>query len=264
MSQDDFKKHKAAQRESWSHFYKLEQVTIAPAAMLVDFAAIQPQDLVLDVACGTGVVSLSAAARKARVCGIDLSAVLVERAIENAKIAEYEIEFREADVEALPYPDNTFDVVLSQFGHMFAPRQDLALNEMLRVLKPQGRIAFSTWPPELFVGSFFQMMARYSPKSSLEIPSPTLWGEPKYILERFGARVTDVHFDRRINQPSFLSVKHARAQFETTLLMFFENINKTGPQQLAAFRQEYEKLIGNYMRGNQLDQHFLMTKATKV
>ncbi|WP_429570898.1 class I SAM-dependent methyltransferase [Paraburkholderia sp. JPY419] len=82
---------------------------------------------------------------------LDLAPALNERA-KNAALADVEIDFREGDVEATPYDNASFDVVLSQFGHIFAPRPEVAIVEILRVLKPGGTIAFSTWPPEDFVG----------------------------------------------------------------------------------------------------------------
>jgi len=98
----------------------------------------------------------------AHATGLDLTPALLERARENAKIAGVEIEFREGDVENLPFGDDSFDVVVSQFGHMFAPGPDVATAEMLRVLKPGGTIAFATWPPELFTGRMFIITARYA------------------------------------------------------------------------------------------------------
>ena len=128
---------------------------------LVKFAAVDSGQRVLDVACGTGVVAVTAARRGAKVSGLDLTPVLIERARKNASIAGVDIDFVEGDAEALPYPDASFDVVLSQFGHIFAPRPAGVVKEMLRVLKPGGRIAFSTWPPEHFTGRMFAFIARH-------------------------------------------------------------------------------------------------------
>ncbi|MBI2604511.1 MAG: class I SAM-dependent methyltransferase, partial [Deltaproteobacteria bacterium] len=148
MTNDPFAQFKSIQKESWALFAPLETFTMLPAAALAKFAVVQAGESVLDVGCGTGVVAVTAARLGARVRGLDLSPVLLERAKQNASTAGVEIEFTEGDVEALPYQDASFDAVLSQFGHMFAPRPQVAVSEMLRVLKPGGRIAFSTWPPE--------------------------------------------------------------------------------------------------------------------
>jgi SAM-dependent methyltransferase len=163
MSEDVIAKFKEAQRQGWKHFAPLETRTTPAAARLVKFANARAGQNVLDVACGTGVVAITAARIGAHVFGIDLTPELLKRAHENARIAKVEIDFREGDVEALPFDDARFDVVLSQFGHMFAPRADVAIAEMLRVLKPGGTIAFATWPPELLSGGIFRLVASYSP-----------------------------------------------------------------------------------------------------
>src|SRR6185437_12640190 len=155
---DPFVGFKAVQREAWALFAPLEAVTMVPAAKLVKFAGITAGQRVLDVACGTGVVTVTAARRGASASGLDLSPVLLERARRNAEIAGVTIDFTEGDVEALPYADASFDVVTSQFGHIFAPRPAIAIGEMLRVLKPGGTIAFNTWPPELFVGKQIDLL----------------------------------------------------------------------------------------------------------
>ena len=86
--------------------------------------------------------------------------------------------------------------MLSQYGHIFAPRPDVAVKEMLRVLKPGGTIAFSTWPPELLVGRRFAQVARYLPPPPIPVAPPPLWGDPTVIRERLGAAVKDIVFDR--------------------------------------------------------------------
>ena len=160
---DPFAKYKAAQREAWSSFLPVEVITTIPAAKLVKFAQVRPGQRLLDVACGTGVVAVTAARRGAKVSGLDLSPVLLERAQHNASVAAVDIDFIEGDAEALPYPDGSFDVVVSQYGHIFAPRPAVVLKEMLRVLKKGGRLAFSTWPPEHFTGRMFSFLAGYLP-----------------------------------------------------------------------------------------------------
>src|SRR5215470_2313301 len=146
---DPFFQFKQAQKQGWSHFAPLEALTTPQAPRLLRHAKVKAGDRVLDVACGTGVVSISAARMGAKVTGLDLTPELLERARENARISRVEIEFHEGDAECLPFADSLFDVVVSQFGHIFAPRPELAIAEMLRVLKPGGTIAFSSWPPEL-------------------------------------------------------------------------------------------------------------------
>src|SRR5689334_1011113 len=158
---DGISQFKANQKAAWANFAMLENLTGTTAPHLLRFAGIRAGAQVLDVACGTGVVALTAARAGAKVQGIDLTPELVARARENASLMRLEVPFQEGDVESLPFADGAFDVVVSQFGHMFAPRPEVAIAEMLRVLKPGGTIAFATWPPELFVGRWFALMSRY-------------------------------------------------------------------------------------------------------
>src|SRR3989440_9184447 len=117
MSDDPIAKFKEAQRQGWKHFAPLEGLTTPAAARLVKFAKVRAGQNVLDVGCGTGVAAITAARTGGRVRGLDLTPELLERARENARIANVEIDFREGDAEELPFDDVTFDVVLSHFGH---------------------------------------------------------------------------------------------------------------------------------------------------
>src|SRR5437764_4648011 len=158
---DSFAQFKEAQKQGWAHFAPIETFTTAPAARLVQYAGVIPGQHVLDVACGTGVVAVTAARAGARVSGLDLTPELIARARENSRIAGVEIDWHEGDVEQMPFADRMFDTVVSQYGHMFGPRPEVAIGEMLRVLKPGGTVAFSTWPPELFIGRMFVLISRY-------------------------------------------------------------------------------------------------------
>src|SRR3989475_11676167 len=164
MTSDPCEACKASQREAWKWFAPLSQATTPSAARLVHFAGVRPGQIVLDVGCGTGVVAITARRAGAVVTGLDLTPELLAVARENAAIAEVDdIVWKEGDIENLPFRDGEFDVVLSQFAHIFAPRPEVATKELLRVLKPGGRIAFSTWPPELYIGRMFALVAGYLP-----------------------------------------------------------------------------------------------------
>jgi SAM-dependent methyltransferase len=266
---DPFGKFKAAQREAWSSFLPVEVITTIPAAKLIKFAQVAPGQKLLDVACGTGVVAVTAARRGAKVSGLDLSPVLLERARHNASVAAVDIDFTEGDAEALPYPDGSFDVVVSQYGHIFAPRPAVVLKEMLRVLKKGGRLAFSTWPPEHFTGRMFSFLAGYlpPPPPGTEAPAPAAsWGDPNIVRERLGALVTELTFDRATLTAPALSVAHFRLAQEKTIGPLAKVVAslENDPAKLAKLRAEFEALAGDAYDDNAIRMPFLMTRATKV
>ena len=264
MSDDPFVQLKAIQREGWAVFAPLEAVTTATAAELVRHARIRAGQSVLDVGCGTGVAALTAARAGAKVRGLDLSPALLDHASKNAALAGIEIDFREGDAEALPYEPSTFDVVISQFGHMFAPRPDVTIGEMLRVLKPGGTIAFSTWPPEHFVGQMFALVGRFVPPPPGAAPPPQ-WGDPNIVRQRLGDAVTDIVFDRAVMTFPTLSPQHYRNGMEQTLGPMVKLVAalKDEPAKLAAFRAELDGFVARHFENNVVRQHYLMTRATK-
>ena len=266
MTDDPFAEFKEAQRQGWKHFSPLESLTTPPAAKLVKFANVRPGQNVLDVACGTGVVSITATRVGARVHGLDLTPELLERARENAKIANMEINVRQGDAEALPFADGEFDVVLSQFGHMFAPRHDVVIGQMLRVLKPGGTIAFSTWPPELLIGSSFRLVSSYMPPPPPGVSPPPQWGDVNLVRERLGDAVKDLQFDRACMMVPALTIQNYRDHIERTagpMLKLVEMLGSKEPERLAQFRREYDALIAPYFEDNVVRQDFLMTRAIK-
>jgi SAM-dependent methyltransferase len=264
---DPFAQFKEAQKKGWAHFAPLETLTTPPAARLVKFAGVTAGQRVLDVACGTGVVAVTAAGVGARVSALDLTPELLQRARENASVGDFDIDWHEGDVEQLPFDDAKFDVVLSQFGHMFAPRPDVAVSEILRVLKPGGTVAFSTWPPELFVGRSFALVSRYAPPPPPGTAPPPFWGDPNVIRERLGKAVKDIVFDRDRMLVPALSVRHFRTNVETSagpMVKLVETLSASNPAQLAEFRREFETLAAEYFSDNVLRQDYLLTRATKI
>ena len=258
---------KAAQKKGWAHFGPVEALTTPPAAQLVKHAGVCAGHRVLDVACGTGVAAVTAARLGARATGLDLTPELVEVARRNSQLAEVEIDWHEGDAEQLPFENETFDVVLSQFGHMFAPRPEVATAEMLRVLKRGGTIAFSTWPPDLFIGRMFGLVARYSPPPPPGVPPTGQWGIEAVITERLGDKVKDIAFARATMNTPALSPQHHRASFGRTVgpvLKIFETLSVSDPERLAKFCREYDALATEYIAENILRQDYLMTRATKL
>ena len=261
-----FAQFKEAQKQGWAHFAPLEALTIPQAARLVRHAGVRTGQRVLDVGCGTGVVAVTAAKRGALVTGLDLTPELLEQARENGRIASAAVEWLEGDAESLPFEDAAFDVVLSQFGHMFAPRPEVALAEMLRVLKPGGVIAFSTWPPEHYIGRTFSLVGRYMPPPP-GVASPALWGDPNIVGERLGNRVKDIFFSRACMEVPVLSLQHFRTRMERTvgpLVKLVEMLSVSDPGRLAQLRAEFEALAAEYVDENVLRQDYLMTRAVKL
>ena len=151
---------------------------------------------VLDVAAGNGNATLAAARRWCDVTSTDYVPELLKRGRERATAEHLTIEFREADAEALPFPDASYDVVVSTFGVMFTPDQDKAASELLRVCKRGGKIGLANWTPEGFIGQLFKTLGKYLPPPA-GAKSPALWGTPSRITEMFGAAATSVKVERR-------------------------------------------------------------------
>jgi SAM-dependent methyltransferase len=267
LTSDPFGAFKATQREGWKSFAPLAMMTTPTAAKLVSFAEVRPKQKALDVGCGTGVVAITARRAGAVVTGLDLTPELLAVAKENAAIAEVDdVIWKEGDAESLPFRDGEFDVVLSQFAHIFAPRPEVAAREMLRVLKPGGRIAFCTWPAESVIGRMFAITASYLPPPDPKPAPPAQWGDPGIVLQRLGTAVRDVTFDRGTQVTPALSPQHYRHLHEQTggPMVRLVNTLKDDPARLAQFRREYDDLVAQFFDGNVVRQDFLMTRATKV
>jgi SAM-dependent methyltransferase len=166
------------------------------AAAFVDRLRLRAGERVLDVACGTGNLTIPAARAGARVTGIDIAPALVAQCAERAAAEGLTVEAREGDAEALPLEDGSFDTVVTMFGAMFAAHPERAAGELLRVTHSGGRIAMANWTAEGFVGRMLKLTVGYVPPPA-GLPSVLLWGDPRMVRERLGAGLTDVRFERR-------------------------------------------------------------------
>jgi SAM-dependent methyltransferase len=261
---DPFLEFKRKQRESWTTFTPTATFTTPVAAHLVRFAGIRPGESVLDVGTGTGVVAVTAARAGARVSALDLTPELLVEARENGEIAGHpEITWQEGDAENLPYDDSSFDVVVSQFGHMFAPRAEIAVGQMRRVLKANGRVAFATWPPEHLVGRMFELIGRNSPPPPPGAAAPPLWGNPAIIGERLASAFGEPFFERGMMTFPALSLAHYRRFLEASigpLRKVIENL-ADAPDRLSRFRAAFDSLAAPYYIDNQIQQSYLLTRA---
>ncbi|MEA2804099.1 MAG: hypothetical protein QOG78_1242 [Rhodospirillaceae bacterium] len=142
---------------------------------------------VLDVAAGNGNATLAAARRFADVVSTDYVAALLEGGRRRAEADRLPVTFQEADAEALPFADASFDVVLSTFGVMFTPNQEKAAGELLRVCRPGGKIGLANWTPDSFIGQMFKVLGKYVPPVAGVAP-PSLWGTKARLDTLFGAQ----------------------------------------------------------------------------
>jgi SAM-dependent methyltransferase len=207
----DFAAIKTRQKAAWaSGDYAVIGTTLQIVGeTLCEAADLRAGERVLDVAAGNGNATLAAARRWTEVTSTDYVPALLERARERAAAERlHGIDFREADVEALPFDDGSFDVVLSTFGCMFAPNPPRVASEMLRVCRPGGRIAMANWTPEGFIGQVFKLIGKYVPPPA-GVSSPALWGTRGLLAELFeegSARIATEkrHFAFRYRSPEHM------------------------------------------------------------
>jgi len=229
---------------------------------------LKPGESLLDVGCGAGQIALPAARAGVKVTGVDLATNQIEQAHARAQKEGLEIRFDEGDAEMLPYPDDSFDVVVSLIGAMFAPRPDRVAAEMLRVCRPGGRIVMANWTPQGFVGQLFKTMSKHVPPSKL-MPSPLLWGVEDTVRERFGNAVSELKLTKR-DFPFHYALSPAEtAEFYR---LYYGPTNRAfaalelEPQ--ALLRHDLEQLWTQYNRAvdgtTQYDSEYLEVSALKA
>ncbi|HEU4947622.1 MAG TPA: class I SAM-dependent methyltransferase [Kribbella sp.] len=189
-----FEEIKAKQQATWSSgdYGRIAWLTVPIAETLCAAADLRPGARVLDVATGTGHVALTAARRFCEVTGIDYVPGLVATADRRARAEGLAVDFREGDAEDLPFPDDSFDYVLSAIGVMFTADHERAAAELVRVVRPGGRIALASWTPTGFVGQLLRTVGRHATPPPGALP-PTRWGAEDTVHELFGDRLTDLN-----------------------------------------------------------------------
>lgn len=193
-------------RELWASgsYARIAELVVPLAEDLVRLAGISPGERVLDVGCGTGNAAIPAALAGGCVTAADLTPGLLAAGEARARAAGAAIEWVEADAEELPLSGNSFDVVLSCIGAMFAPDHARTAAEMLRVCRPGGRIAMANWTPDGFGGAFFQLLARHAtePSAGSAVPA-TAWGDPGYVRGLLGDAVGELRCEPRTFEMAF-------------------------------------------------------------
>lgn len=183
---------KARHRKMWAlgDYPSMVETFLLPLGpQLVEACGIETGMSVLDVAAGTGNSSIPAAERGADVTASDLTPELLEAGKERAKASGLELEWVEADAENLPFEDESFDVVMSSIGAMFAPHHQEVADELVRVCRPGGTIGMLNWTPEGMIGALFRTMGPFAPPPPPGAQSPPLWGGEDHLRELFGDRV---------------------------------------------------------------------------
>jgi len=200
---------KARQHGAWSSgdYAVIGSTLQITGELLCETVDIAAGERVLDVAAGNGNASLAAARRGAVVTAADYVPALLERTRARAAAEGLLVATRDADAEALPFDDGSFDVVLSTFGVMFAPRQEQVVAELLRVCRPGGRIGLANWTPDSFFGRMFRVMGRYVPSSD-GVRSPVEWGTRARVGALFGTDIESIAVREREFVLRYRSAQH--------------------------------------------------------
>ena len=245
----DLEALKARQRAAWSSG---DYALIGTTLQIVGENLCEALDLrggqkVLDVAAGNGNATLAAARRWCEVVSTDYVPALLERARLRAEAEHLAVEFREADAEALPFADESFDAVLSTFGVMFTPDQERAAAQMLRVCRRGGKIGLANWTPGGFIGQLFKAIGKHLPPPA-GARSPALWGTPERLEELFGAQAASVQAVPREFMFRYRSPEQWLAVFKTFYGPVLKAFGALDPAAQEALRRDLLDLVGRFNR----------------
>jgi ubiquinone/menaquinone biosynthesis C-methylase UbiE len=207
---------------------------------------LRPGSKVLDVAAGNGNATLAAARRWCEVTSTDYVGSLLKRGRERAAAEGHDIVFREADAEALPFADESFDAVLSTFGVMFTPDQDKAAAELLRTCKSGGRIGLANWTPEGFIGQVFKTLGKYMPPPA-GVRSPAQWGTRARLAEMFG-HAADIAAEPRMFVFRYKSPEHWLDVFKTYYGPMYKAFGALEGAKQEALAADFLALVGEFNR----------------
>jgi ubiquinone/menaquinone biosynthesis C-methylase UbiE len=238
---------KEKQQKTWAsgNYAVIGNQLVIMGERLCEAVDVHSGQKILDVATGSGNTAISAARRYCDVTGIDYVPELIEQAKERAGAERLEITFEVGDAENLPYPDASFDVVLSTVGVMFAPDQEKTADELLRVCKPGGKIGLANWTPDGFIGNMFRTVGKHVPPPP-GIKPPPLWGTEERLRELFGEGISSLHTTRRSYAFRALSAEHLIESFRTyygPVHKAFESLDAAGQD---AFARDLEELLHNW------------------
>jgi ubiquinone/menaquinone biosynthesis C-methylase UbiE len=260
----------AKHRAMWAtgDYPKLARDLVAPLGpVLVEASHIGPGDRVLDVAAGTGNAAIPGAQTGASVVASDLTPELLHTGAAIAADRGLELEWREANAEALPFSDNEFDTVMSCIGVMFAPHHQQSADELVRVCRSGGTIAVLSWTPEGFIGQLFATMKPYLPAPPPGAQPPPLWGSENHVRELFGDRVTELDTQRRMVTVDFFSggeqVRDYYKAYYGPTIAAYRNI-AGDPDRVAALDRDLAQLGDRYLAGSStMEWEYLLVTARK-
>ncbi len=240
---------KERQQKAWSSgdYSKPGVTLVIMSELLCEAVDLRPGRRVLDVATGNGNTALAAARRFCEVIGIDYVPTLLEDGRERAAAEGLQVNFQEGDAENIPFPDASFDYVLSTVGVMFAPNQEKAASELLRVCRPGGKIGLASWTPDGFLGEFFRVIGKHVPPPP-GLKPPFLWGTEERLRELLGEGISSLQATRRSFVFRYPSAKYYVDFFRTyygPLYKAFDALDETGQEALA---RDVEDLVNRYNR----------------
>jgi ubiquinone/menaquinone biosynthesis C-methylase UbiE len=245
----DFEALKARQRAAWaSGDYAVVGTTLQIVGEdLCEALDLRAGQKVLDVAAGNGNASLAAARRWCEVLATDYVGALLVRARERADAERLPVQFREADAEALPFDDASFDAVLSTFGVMFTPDQERAAAELVRVCRRGGKIGLANWTPEGFIGQLFKTLGKHLP-SPAGLKSPALWGSRPRIAELFEPHATSIKSAQRHFAFRYRSAAHWLEVFRTYYGPVHKAFGALQPDAQGALQEDLLALVERFNR----------------
>jgi ubiquinone/menaquinone biosynthesis C-methylase UbiE len=251
VAQPDLAAVKQRQHGAWSSGdYAIVGTTLQIVGeQLCEALDLRAGSKVLDVAAGNGNATLAAARRWCDVTSTDYVPALLKRGRERAAAEHLTVEFREADAEALPFADASYDVVLSTFGVMFTPDQDKAASELARVCKSGGKIGLANWTPQGFIGQLFKTIGKHLPPPA-GVKSPALWGTTARLAEMFGSEASEIVAEPRMFVFRYRSPDHWLDVFKSyygPMLKAFAALDEAGQ---AALRRDLMALLAEFNRAD--------------
>jgi len=238
---------KARQQKSWSagDYAVIGTTLIIISEELCEAVDLHAGQSVLDVATGSGNTAIAAARRFCEVTGIDYVPALLEVGRRRAEVEHLRIAFQEGDAENLPVADATYDIVLSTLGVMFAPNQEKATSELLRVCRSGGKVGLANWTPTGFIGDLFRIIGKYMPPAPGLKPG-ALWGTEERLRELFGNEIASLQTSKRTFMFRYRSPAHWMEIFSTyygPVFTAFQSLDATGQQGLS---QDLFQLLDRY------------------